>query len=219
MRSSRGSSGSARLAAIGLFLIAAGGVSAHRRDEYLQAARLAIEPAAVRLEMDLTPGIAMAEAIIAGIDRDRDGSLSPAEQHAYGMLVVSAVDVEFDGHAVRAELSGVGFPELDAVRRGEGTIRVRSTAVLTPASAGLHQLLFRNRHHPEQSVYLANALVPETSQVSITAQRRDREQTELAIDYLLRGDPPRGSGGWLVAVIAAGTLVSALLVRPLRWRR
>ena len=51
-------------------------VSAHRRDEYLQAARLAIDPGRVQLELDLTPGIALAEAIIADIDRNRDGSLS-----------------------------------------------------------------------------------------------------------------------------------------------
>ena len=51
-------------------------VSAHRRDEYLQAARLAIDPGRVQLELDLTPGIALADAIIADIDRNRDGSLS-----------------------------------------------------------------------------------------------------------------------------------------------
>ena len=51
-------------------------VSAHRADEYLQAARLAIDPARVQIELDLTPGIALAEAIIADIDRNRDGSLS-----------------------------------------------------------------------------------------------------------------------------------------------
>ncbi|HXI29434.1 MAG TPA: hypothetical protein VNG89_13440, partial [Vicinamibacterales bacterium] len=49
-------------------------VSAHRRDEYLQAARLAIDPGRVQIELDLTPGIALAEAILADIDRNRDGS-------------------------------------------------------------------------------------------------------------------------------------------------
>ena len=63
---------------LGLALVLAGGValSAHRTDEYLQAARLAIDPARVQIELDLTPGIAMAETILADIDRDRDGSLS-----------------------------------------------------------------------------------------------------------------------------------------------
>ena len=39
-------------------------VSAHRRDEYLQAARLALDPGRVQIELDLTPGIAVADAIL-----------------------------------------------------------------------------------------------------------------------------------------------------------
>jgi hypothetical protein len=46
-------------------------------------ARLAIERDGVQLEVDLTPGIAVAEAVIADIDRNRDGSLAEAEQRGY----------------------------------------------------------------------------------------------------------------------------------------
>ena len=72
-------------------------MSAHRRDEYLQAARIAIDPGRVQIELDLTPGIALAEAIIADIDRNRDGSLSADEQRAYASLVLSALTLEVDG--------------------------------------------------------------------------------------------------------------------------
>ena len=44
--------------ALALTIAGGAGVSAHRRDEYLQAARLAIDPGRVQLELDLTPGIA-----------------------------------------------------------------------------------------------------------------------------------------------------------------
>ena len=135
-------------------------VSAHRRDEYLQAARLAIDPGGVQLEMDLTPGIALAEAIIADIDRNRDGSLSEDEQRAYGRLVLSSLKLEVDGTPVRAQLAATSFPDAEAMRRGEGTIRIQSAATLPRLSIGPHQLLFRNSHHPDRSVYLANALVP-----------------------------------------------------------
>ena len=67
-------------------------VSAHRRDEYLQAARLAIDPGGVQLELDLTPGIALAEAIIADIDRNRDGALSQDEQRDYAGSVAACAD-------------------------------------------------------------------------------------------------------------------------------
>ena len=59
--------------------------SAHRRDEFLQAARLGVEPDRVELELDLTPGIAVADATIADIDRDRDGVLSAEERGAYSV--------------------------------------------------------------------------------------------------------------------------------------
>ena len=116
----------------------------------------------MQLELDLTPGIAVAEAIIADIDRDRDGSLSPDEQRAYASLVMGALTLEVDGTPVRVELPHQ-FSRADAMRRGEGTIRLQLTAALPRLSAGPHHLLFRNSHHPDRSVYLANALVPRSS--------------------------------------------------------
>ena len=191
-------------------------VSAHRRDEYLQAARIAIEPGRVQIELDLTPGIALADAILADIDRNRDGSLSVEEQQAYATQVVSALTLEVDGMPVRAQLGATSFPDAEAMRRGEGTIRLQSAATLPRVVSGFHQLLFRNRHHPDRSVYLANALVPESHEVSVTAQRRDVEQTELTIDYVVRAAPARPAAAWLVGGIAAATALSALLMRPLR---
>ena len=54
-------------------------------------------------------------------------------------------------------------------------------------SAGSHRLLFRNAHLAGHSAYLANALVPESARVAVTAQRRDRDQSELTIEYTLHG--------------------------------
>ncbi len=86
VRSSRRSSRAACVLALTTAIVAVAEVSAHRRDEYLQAARLAIDPGGVQLELDLTPGIALAEAIIADIDRNRDGALSQDEQRDYAEL-------------------------------------------------------------------------------------------------------------------------------------
>jgi hypothetical protein len=200
-----------------LALAVAGGaeLSAHRTDEYLQAARLAIDPDRVQVELDLTPGIALADAIIADIDRNHDGLLSAEEQQTYGSLVLSALTLEVDGRPVRAQLVGTSFPDADAMRRGEGTIRLQSSATLPRLPGGVHQLLFRNRHHPDRSVYLANALVPETNQVEVTAQRRDRDQTELTIDYLVRAAPARPAAAWLLGIVAGAAVLSALLIRPM----
>ena len=202
-----------------LVLAVAGGaelLSAHRTDEYLQAARLSIDPDRVQVELDLTPGIALADAIIADIDRNLDGLLSKEEQRAYGSLVLSALTFEVDGTPVRALLAASSFPDADAMRRGQGTIRLHSAATIPRQSSGFHQLVFRNRHHTDRSVYLANALVPETHQVAVMAQRRDRDQTELTIDYLVRAAPVTPGSAWWLGVIAVATVLSALVMRPLR---
>jgi hypothetical protein len=197
-------------------LAAAAEVSAHRRDEYLQAARLAVEPTAVNLELDLTPGIALADTIIADIDRNGDGSLSRDEQRAYASLVPSALTLEVDGTPVRARLAATSFPDADAMRRGEGTIWLHSAATLPRLSTGFHQLLFRNRHRRSDSVYLANALMSQSHQVTVTAQRRHVDQSELTIDYVLRAAPAGSTAAWLLSGIAAATALSALLIRPFR---
>jgi hypothetical protein len=202
--------------ALALALAGVAEVSAHRRDEYLQAARLAIAPGGVELELDLTPGIALAEAVIAEIDRNRDGSLSLDEQRGYAMFVFEALTLEVDGTPVPARLSGTTFPDLDAIKRGEGTIRLQSTAVLPRLSTGSHQLLFRNRHDRDRSVYLANALVPTTDDVAVTAQRRDGAQTELTIEYVLRAAPAASARGWLLGSLAAAMALSVLRVRRSR---
>ena len=119
----------------------------------------------MQLELDLTPGIALAEAIIADIDRNRDGALSQDEQRDYADSVVRVLALEVDGTPVRAQLDVTSFPDLAAMRLGEGTIRLQSTATFPRLSTGRHQLLFRNGHDPDRSVYLANALVPASNTV------------------------------------------------------
>jgi hypothetical protein len=191
-------------------------VSAHRRDEYLQAARLAIDPGRVELELDLAPGIVLAEAILADIDRNRDGSLSRDEQQAYSALVMGALTLEVDGVPVRARLGDASFPDAEAMRRGEGTIRIQAVATLPRLSIGAHQLLFRNRHHPDRSVYLANALVPGSDEVAVTAQRRDWNQSELIIDYVLGVSAATSTAVLLLGGVAAAMTLSVMRVRRSR---
>ena len=102
------------------------------------------------------------------------------------------------------------------MRRGEGTIRLQSAATLPRLSMGPHQLLFRNGHHPDRSVYLANALVPDSDDVAVTAQRRDVDQTELTIDYVLRASPAPSTATWLLGSLVGAIMLSALLMRSVR---
>jgi hypothetical protein len=200
--------------ALSLAVVASTDLSAHRRDEYLQAARFAIAPGRVEVQLDLTPGIAVAETVIAEIDRNRDGSFSPDEKQAYVGRVFGDIELAVDGQPVQLQAVAARFPDLDAFRRGEGTIALQSTADLPHLSAGPHQLSYRNTHRRDISVYLANALVPDNVQVSVNAQLRDADQHDLTIQYVLRdGLGTSFARVWLLGCLAAAGVWVLLLRR------
>ena len=190
-------------------VVAAGSsASAHRLDECLQAARIAIEPGAITLEIDLTPGVDVAGTMVSDVDRDRDGVLSPLEQQAFVTRVFAAAEIAVDGRPGTVSPLPATFPDVPAMLRGEGTIQLRATIPLQPQSAGSHEVFFRNGYQAVTSAYLANALVPESDRVAIRSQRRDAQQRDLTIDYELRSDgPPQWTwlfGGLAVAAAVAG---------------
>jgi len=216
----RAGKGTAVALALTAAAVLSGVATAHRRDEYLQAARLAVEPGRVELELDLTPGIAVSDATIADVDRDRNGVLSEQEKRAYVGRVLDAVVLELDGRSLHVEPTGSTFPGFNDFRRGEGTIRIRSAVALPHHVAGDHQLSFRNTNQREGSVYLANALVPNSNRVTITAQRRDPAQRTLTIDYALRPGPAPSSPTWPLGALGVVAVLAALLTRPskIAWR-
>ena len=197
--------------AIVLMLVTAvSSVSAHRRDEYLQAARIAVEPEQVNVALDLTPGIEVADAVIADIDRDGDAALSESEKDGYAARVVAGLTLDVDGQPLRVDTVEVMFPGVTAFRRGEGTMQLQVRARLPRLSSGGHYLRFRNRERPDISVYLANALVPESARVSVTGQRRTPSQSQLTIDFALAPDgTPLPI--WLLTTLGAGAGLVLLL--------
>jgi hypothetical protein len=195
---------------------AAAGVSAHRLDEYLQSARIALEPTRVQIELDLTPGVAVANAVLTGIDGDRTGTISDDEAAAYAAIVAKAITLELDGAPLSVELVGRQFPRSDAFGNGEGSIRLELAAALPALPAGPHHLRYRNSHRGDIGVYLANVLVPVSDRVAVSAQQRDVDQRELIVDYTLRGGPSGISRGWLVAVITGVFVALAALWRHRR---
>src|SRR5580704_17875054 len=71
--------------------------SAHRMDEYLQATRLSIDVDRVDMEIDLTPGVAMASEVFGWIDTNRDGEISQSEGDAYARRMLRSVVLSVDG--------------------------------------------------------------------------------------------------------------------------
>lgn len=194
--------------------------SAHRRDEYLQAARLGIEPDRVELALDLTAGIAVAEVVLSEIDLDKDGMVSVAEARAYSDRVLSAIALDVDGIPLRVELVESTFPTFDTVRKGEGTTRIQATASMPRLDDGLHHLRYRNAYRSDIGVYLANALVPASDRVIVAAQRRDVNQRDLVIDYMLSGQrTPTARRGLSVGVAGAIILIANVWWRTRTRRR
>src|SRR5260221_2756831 len=206
-RALRASNGLTVVLALTMTVVAGTEVSAHRREDCLQAARIGLAPDGALITLDLTPGIAVAESFVAALDRDRDGSLSADEQRGYAGQVVRALAAEIDERPLPLRVLSWSFPEPEAFRRGEGTIRLKVLATLSRVSAGSHRLLFRNAHLAGHSAYLANALVPESPRVTVTAQRRDPDQSELTIEYTVHSGAGGATLAWAVGSLAAAFLM------------
>jgi hypothetical protein len=197
----------AQFAAVGAWLATIPLASAHRVDEYLQATRLSIDIERVDLEIDLTPGIALASTVLAWIDTNRDGEISNAEGEAYALEMLRSAVLKVDGWPVPVTLVETSFPKYREMSLGVGTIRIRATARIPAAAAGRHEISFLNMHRPESSVYLVNALVPANPRLQFADPRRDTAQHGLKLEYTVIADAPLDRTFALLAGLAlAGCL-------------
>jgi hypothetical protein len=121
-----------------LALSLAGGATAHRLDEYLQATLIGVTRDGIDVEIHLTPGVAMLPVLMAVIDQDSDGRISSEEERAYVGRVAREVELRVDG--VRAPLSLIdsNFPTLEAMREGLGTIGMKLRTARPPHPSALH---------------------------------------------------------------------------------
>ena len=123
-----------------IVVIGATSLSAHRRDELLQAARIGIAADRIELELSLTPGIAIADGVIGAIDRNGDGVLSPEEQRSYSEQVMAATQLWIDGRIVKMTVSTALYPLADELRDGDRSIELRLTAAFPELSTGRHEI-------------------------------------------------------------------------------
>jgi len=186
-RSTRANNAVALAVAAALTVVCTADASAHRLDEYLQAARIGVAVNRIQVELDVTPGVAVADAVVNDIDADRDGILSGDEQQAYAQRVSRAIELWVDNDRVQTTLISSRFPEVEAFRHGDGTITIELQTDGPPLTGGRHLIRFRNANAPASAAYLANALLPDDDRVSISRQSRDPAQQELTIDVDVRG--------------------------------
>lgn len=190
---------------------------AHRLDEYLQAARVAVASDRVSVELSLTSGTAIAEDVVREIDTNADGMFSRSEQQAYAARVLAALTLSIDDRPSRLNLTAVSFPEAPVLTEGIDPIVIRSEARFVPLEPGAHRLQFTNGNTADKSVYLANALVPEDARIGVTAQERTVDQRDLQIQFVVR--PSGRAAAYPLAGGAAATFAVIACVIGQRSRR
>ena len=165
-------------------------VFAHRLDEYLQATLVAIEPSGVRLQINLTPGVAVAEQVLALIDRDHDGVISKNEAAAYAELLKRDLTLRLDGRKLELKLTASEFsrlpnsaPAWESFRWNSPRSPARSRPVRTssPSRTGIYHV----------SVYLINAAQPRSATVQITRQKRNENQSTGEIEFTFHPSRPK----------------------------
>ena len=195
-----------------VLLVLSADVRGHRLDEYLQAARLSLASERVALEIDLTPGIAIAPGIISDVDSDRDGTIAPVEARAYGQTVLSNIELTLDGRPVNVAMDRVEVSPAGELRDGVGSIQLRASASVDRLTAGRHDLRFENNHHPGAAVYLVNALAPDDRNVGVVGQYRDPSQRTARIEYDVRR-PASAQWLWMFAGAACFHRLAAAVFR------
>jgi hypothetical protein len=175
-----------------LFVVPAS-AEAHRLDEYMQATLVAIAPGDIRLQINLTPGVKVAERIIGLIDADGDGAIAPAEADAYAAAVNQDLAIRVDRKSVIAKVAAHNFPPPEELRTGAGIIQIELAVAPGGFGDGPHRLDFANGHLPEFSVYLFNAAQPSGGQPRIRVRPTLCEITNARDAQTPTGDGRRSS--------------------------
>jgi len=172
-----------------LLVVLATNAFAHRLDEYLQATRVSVATNRIDVSIDLTPGVAVADRVLAVIDKDGDGRFSQDERAAYARGVLKDIRVGLDEKVLALTVTESSFPSVLEIKGGVGVIRIKAIAPVAPLSVGSHTLSLTNAHLPAISVYLVNALVSKDPKIKTNKQTRDELQRDYRLEFEVAPGP------------------------------
>jgi hydrogenase/urease accessory protein HupE len=170
--------------AVVLFLALVAPASAHQVDEYLQATTIAVETSRITLQLRMTPGVLVAQKVLAAIDANGDGTVSDAEQRAYAERVRGDLSVALDGRSLELRLLSSSFPNFEELTKGLSSILLEFDADVPPGGRA-RRLTLDNHHQAAIAVHLVNCLRPRDPDVQIVAQTRDYSQSSYQLDFAL----------------------------------
>lgn len=160
-------------------------VTAHQLDEYVQATLVDIEPNEIKLQINLTPGAAVAEQVLNLIDHDHDGVISTNEANTYAESFKRDFIVRLDNRVIPLKLETIACPEPAELRTGWGIILLDLSARIAQITPGAHTLTIENKHLAAISTYLVNASRPRSNSIQISAQKRNPKQSSGEIAFSL----------------------------------
>lgn len=181
--SARASCGVAMLSRL-LLLLAPGWAAAHPVDEVVQGAYLTLAPGTVRLELDVTPGPAVAGAVLRSLDARPDRLITDAEARAYAERVLAQSAILLDGVAAAWRLEKVSTPPYDALRLKADTLKIYAVAA-RPDQVGSHSLSYHNRYRPADSQCIANIFLQPGPglRYRVTGQTHSDDGRVLTVSY------------------------------------
>jgi hypothetical protein len=165
-------------------------LEAHRLDELLQATLIHVDHTQIRLECQLTPGTQVAQRVLEGLDLNRDGLISDLESLAFSESFKGHLATSLDGTPLPLTIVDHRFPSLDELTNGTGALQIELEGNFPRLSPGTHHVFFENQHQTNLSVYLANALLPQSRSIEIARQSRDEFQRTSLIEFTVLDSPP-----------------------------
>jgi hypothetical protein len=199
------------VSAAAILLLAGAPASAHRLDEYLQGTLLSVSRSRMEAQMTLTPGVAVFPLIMAEIDTDASGAISPAEQQAYAARVLRELALSSDGERLVPRLTSASFPTIEEMREGRGEIQLNFSADL-PSGGRNRILTLENRHQTRISAYQVNSLVPKDPDIRIEKQIRNYSQSVYRLEYRDTAATRSRPMAWLAWLAAAALLLCMRVV-------
>jgi hypothetical protein len=203
------------LIAIAIFVIPSA-ARGHVLDEYLQSTLVTIEPGEIRLHMNLTPGVEIADKILSEIDPNHDGTASHDETAAYAEALKRDLSLQLDRRNLALKVTKLYVPEFAELGTGHAIISIELTAEPRSIAAGMHKLSFENRHFNSIGAYLFNAGRPESTCIKIREQIRNSNQSKGEIVFACDA-PPRSTK--MTQLFAALALLSIGLLTTICFRR
>ncbi len=210
-----------RRAAIGVMLFSVmARLSAHQLDEYLLSTILAVEKTSIRVDMFLTPGVAVLPVVLRSIDADGDGVISPTEQRTYAGRVLRDLSMTVNDARLAPRLVSAKFPTVEEMKEGRGDIHLEFSAALPLHQTAARKFRLENQHQRSIAAYQVNCLVPTDPAIRLGPEHRNYAQSVYTLEFTRADGAHRTAARlrFLFFALPALAVVVGCRLAPRFWR-